>query len=245
MTAVVSAGPYWSSVVLVAAGCVLLCTGAKRRPGPWRVVAARTVGALLLADAVVYSIGLVVAGTWSASTSLPLALCNVGVLVASAACWWRVPLLVELTYFWGLAGTLQGVLTPDLSSGFPHLVFFEYVVGHVGIVVAALFLVVGMGLVPRAGAIGRVFAVTAVYTAFVGVVDWLTGSNYMFLSSPPTEWTVLRLLGPWPWYVLSAAGVALLLLVVLDLPFWGVRHEGAEMSPSRYFGSRHRPVATG
>ncbi|HEX6395043.1 MAG TPA: TIGR02206 family membrane protein [Acidimicrobiales bacterium] len=244
MAAVVSAGPYWSSVVLVAAGCVLLCRGAKRRPGPWRVVAARIIGSLLLADAVVYSIGLVVAGTWSASTSLPLALCNVGVPVASSACWWRVPLLVELTYFWGLAGTLQGVLTPDLSSGFPHLVFFEYVAGHLGIVVAALFLVIGMGLVPRAGAIGRIFAVTAAYTAFVGAVDWLTGSNYMFLSSPPTEWTVLRLLGAWPWYVVGAAGVALPLLVILDLPFWRVRHEGRELSP-RYFGSRHRPVATG
>jgi hypothetical integral membrane protein (TIGR02206 family) len=242
----VSAGPYWSSVVLAAAGCSLLCAAARQRPGRWRVVAARLIGLALLADAVVYSIGLAVSGTWSASSSLPLALCNIGVLVAVAACWWRVPILVELTYFWGLAGTLQGVITPDLGTGFPHLVFFEYVVGHLGIVVAALFLVVGLGLVPRPGAVGRVFAVTAIYTAFVGAVDWLTGANYMFLRSPPSEWTLLRLLGPWPWYVFSAAGVALVLLVILDLPFWPGRRQGPRAGPAGRERPRgRRPAAAG
>ena len=89
------------------------------------------------------------AGSFSPTTSLPLALCNMAALVAAAACWWRTALLVELTYFWGLAGTLQAVITPDLNAGFPHLVFFQYTVGHLGIVVAAVYLVVGLGLVPR------------------------------------------------------------------------------------------------
>ena len=122
-----------------------------RRPGP--VDGRDGPGSLpsCSADAVSYSVGLVVQGTWSPKTSLPLALCDVGVLVAAAACWWETALLVELTYFWGLAGTLQAVITPDLNVGFPHLVFFQYVVGHVGIVVAALFLVVGWASSPGGG----------------------------------------------------------------------------------------------
>lgn len=37
---------------------------------------------------------------------------------AAIACWWPQWLLdVELTYFWGLAGTLMAVVTPDLSAG--------------------------------------------------------------------------------------------------------------------------------
>jgi hypothetical integral membrane protein (TIGR02206 family) len=156
------------------------------------------------------------------------------VLVAAAACWWRIPVLVELTYFWGLAGTLQGVLTPDLSIGFPHLVFWQYVVGHLAIVLAALFLVVGMQIVPRRHAVPRVFATTLGYTAMVGVVDLVTGANYMFLRAPPGEWTLLRLLGPWPWYLLSATGVALILLILLDLPFWPGRRRttGNGIGPS-------------
>ena len=225
MTSTVSPLAYWSSVFVAAVGCVVLCVVARRQPGRWRVVVARAIGLALAADAVAYTIGLVVQGTWSSKTSLPLALCNVGVLVAAVACWWRTPLLVELTYFLGLAGTLQAVITPDLDVGFPHLVFFEYLVGHLGIVLAAVFLVAGMGLRPRAGSVVRVFAITAAYTALVGLVDGVTGANYMFLRRPPGEWTVLRLLGPWPWYIVSAAGVGLVLLVLLDLPFWRGRHD--------------------
>ena len=185
MVATVSPLAYWSTVVAAAVGSVVLCVLGRRHPGPWRIVTARVIAVLLGADAVSYSIGLAVQGTWSPKTSLPLALCDVGVLVAAVACWWRIPLLVELTYFWGLAGTLQAVITPDLSVGFPHLVFFQYVIGHVGIVVAAVFLVVGMGIEPRRHAVVRVFAITAAYTAFVGIVDGLSGANYMFLRSPP------------------------------------------------------------
>jgi len=223
VTAAVSPGAYWPSVALAALCCALVCRAGRRHPGPWRPVVARLIGALLLSDAVSYAVGEALAGTWSAKTSLPLALCDVGVLVAALACWWRVPVLVELTYFWGLAGTLQAVVTPDLNVGFPHLVFFQYVVGHLAIVLAALFLVVGMGMAPRPGAVPRVFALTALYTALVGLVDGLTGANYMFLRAPPGEWTLLRVLGPWPWYTLSAAGVAVVLMTLLDLPFWRAR----------------------
>lgn len=194
-------------------------------------MAAAVVGWVLVADAGAYTVNLIVAGKWSASTSLPIALCNAAVLVAATACWWRIPILVELTYFWGLAGTLQGVVTPDLDTPFPHLVFFEYVTGHLGILVAALYLVVGLGIMPRRGSVVRVLAVTAFYTAFVGVVDWVTGANYMFLRSPPRDWTVLRLLGPWPWYILSATGVGVVLLIFLDMPFWAVRRRRRRAGP--------------
>jgi hypothetical integral membrane protein (TIGR02206 family) len=234
MVATVSPVAYWSVVALAAAGCAFLCRTARRRPGPWRNTTARVLSLLLAADAVSYSVGLAVQGTWSPKTSLPLALCDVGVLVAAAACWWRVTLLVELTYFWGLAGTLQAIITPDLNVGFPHLVFFQYLVGHVGIVVAALFLVVGMRIMPRAGAVLRVFAITLGYSAFVGIVDATTGANYMFLRAPPGEWTLLRLLGPWPWYVASAAGVAIVLFTLLDAPFWAGRRKASDpRSPLR------------
>jgi hypothetical integral membrane protein (TIGR02206 family) len=222
--AIVTPFAYGVTVAVAVLGGTALCVEAHRHAGTWRGVAARVIGLLLLADAVSFIVALVVAGTFSPKTSLPLALCDMAALVAAAACWWRIPVLVELTYFWGLAGTLQAVITPDLNAGFPHLVFFQYMVGHLGIVVAAVYLVVGLGLRPRPGAVPRVFAITLGYTAFVGLVDGLTGANYMFLRSPPGEWTLLRVLGPWPWYIASAAGVALVLLVVLDAPFWPGRH---------------------
>jgi len=230
--ATVSPLAYWTFVVVGALAAVGAALAARTWPGPWRRPVARGLGVVLAADALSYTVALVVAGTWSARTSLPLALCDAAVVVAAVACWWQVPVLVELTWFWGMAGTLQGVLTPDLDVGFPHLVFFQYTVGHLAIVAAALFLVVGLGQVPRPGAVPRVFALSLGYTALVGVVDALAGANYMFLRRPPGEWTLLRLLGPWPWYLASASVVALVLFTALDLPFWGARRR-ARVSEQR------------
>jgi hypothetical integral membrane protein (TIGR02206 family) len=233
--AVVSPAAYWTVVAVAAVGCAALALRARRHPGPWRRYVAWGIGAALAWDIVAYSVGEGVAGTWTAKTDLPLALCNAAVVVAAVACFFQLPTLVEITYFIGLAGTLQAVLTPDLSVSFPHLVFFEYLIGHLGIVFAAVFLVAGLGIKPRRGSVTRVLVVAALYTALVGLVDGLTGADYMFLASPPREWTLLRLLGPWPWYVVSAAAVAVVLFNLLNLPF---RHQRAESATDRPPGRR-------
>jgi hypothetical integral membrane protein (TIGR02206 family) len=211
---------YWIAVAIGAATCVSLCTACSRWPGAWVALAGRMISVVLVVDALLFVSVPLAKGQWSVQTSLPLALCDVALIVAAIACWWpQWMLAVELTYFWGLAGTLQAVVTPDLSAGFPRLEFFEFVVGHLGIVIAALFLVVGLKLRPRRGSVRRVFVITALYTAFVGWFDWLTGSNYMYLAAVPQHGSLLSVLGPWPWYILSAAGVALVLLLILDAPF--------------------------
>lgn len=211
---------YWVAVAIGTVICVSLCIACRRWPGTWVGWAGRPISVILVADAVLF-VGVPLAdGRWSVQASLPLALCDVALIVAAIACWWpRWLLAVELTYFWGLAGTLQAVVTPDLSAGFPQLEFFMFVVGHLGIVIAALFLVVGLRLRPRRGSVARVLTITAAYTAFVGLFNWLTGSNYMYLAAVPRHDSLLSVLGPWPWYILSAAGVAIILLLILDAPF--------------------------
>lgn len=242
---------YWVAVAAGAAITVALGLACRRRPGPWVRWAGRAIAATLAADAIVFVARPMVEGGWSVEDSLPLALCDVALVVAAAACWFPgQALLVELTYFWGLTGTLQAVLTPDLAVGFPHLEFFEFVVGHVGIVVAACYLVVGLRIVPRPGSVTRVFTITVAYAGFLGAFDWLTGSNYMFLAAPPRSASLLSVLGPWPWYIVSASGVALVMLVLLDAPFrrsrrleppQGPERYGAALSPDVSPGRRTRP----
>jgi hypothetical integral membrane protein (TIGR02206 family) len=226
--AYVSPVPYAIIVALGALGGTALVVAARRNPGPWRIVAARAIGAVLAAVVVSWLWATIAAGTFSAKTSLPVALSNASVVLAAVACWWRHPLLVELTWFWGMAGVFQAVITPDLTSPFPTLEFFQYTIGHVTIVVAAAFLVIGLGIVPRPRAVPRVIVISLLYTGFVGVVNIVTGGNYMFLRNPPPDPTLLDLLGPWPWYLLNATLVGVVLFTLLDLPFWRARrHAGA------------------
>jgi len=211
---------YWIAVALGALIGATACAVARAFPGRPASYLGRGIAMVLAAEAATFVLRLAVDGDWTRRNSLPLNLCDVALVIAAFACWfpqWQIG--VELTYFWGLAGTLQAVLTPDLSVSFPHMEFFQFVVGHLAIVIGAVYLVVGLRIEPRRGCVPRVFAITAAYTVIVGVVDWLTGSNYMYLSHAPAHSSLLSVLGPWPWYILSAGALAFVLLLILDAPF--------------------------
>ena len=208
--------PLAAIAVLIAA----LTLAARRRPGAWLVSACRIMAVVLVLDELGWWAYLAEQGIRSnVAFALPLQLCDIAILVAAGALVLRWAPLVELTYFWGLAGSVQALLTPDLPQGFPNFLYFQYYVAHGGVVAAALLLTVGMRLRPRANAVVRVALITLAYAAIVGVVDMATGGNYMYLRAKPPGPTPLDLMGPWPWYLGWAALVGVLLLVVLDLPF--------------------------
>jgi hypothetical integral membrane protein (TIGR02206 family) len=171
-------------------------------------------------------------GTWSLDFNLPLHLTDVVTVVSVLALWTARPLLVELTWFWGLTASLQAVLTPDLGSAdFPELLWWTFFIAHSGAVVAAVALVIGRGITPRPGAVKRVFAATVVVAAAAGIANLLTGGNYMWLREKPEAGSLLDYMGPWPWYILSAAVLALLLFTLLALPFR--RRHQPMISPER------------
>lgn len=218
-----STGPYWASVAIAAALLVGLCVAARRRPGRWTTHAAWALGVLLVGEQLSWQVQFLTAGNWTLRHSLPLDLCDMIAWVAALACWLQESILVELTYFWGLAGTLQAVATPDVGAAFPHLEFINYVVAHLIIVVVAVYLVVGLRLRPSPGAVVRMMAILLSYAAAVGAVDAATGANYLFLRRPPPTSSLLDVLGPWPWYIGSCIGLALALFLILDAPFHGRR----------------------
>ena len=63
------------------------------------------------------------------------------------------------------------------------------------------------------------FAATVLVAAAAGVANLLTGGNYMWLREKPEAGSLLDLMGPWPWYILGAAVLALLLFALLAAPF--------------------------
>lgn len=215
-----------SSEHLVALAVVILSAvaavvSARRWPGLWTEAGCRLLAIVLVADELGWWAYLLSRGlrALDLADALPLQLCDITVLAAALALWLRRPTLVELTYFWALAGSIQALLTPDLPQHFPGFLFFQYYVAHGGAVMAALVLVVGLRLPPRRHAWIRVAAITIGYAALVGLVDAVTGANYMYLRAKPPSPTPLDLLGGWPWYLAPAALIGAMLFLVLDLPF--------------------------
>jgi hypothetical integral membrane protein (TIGR02206 family) len=204
---------------VTAAVALAVIAAAWHGPGSWAVRFARGLGLLLAVDIVAYHTVQISRDSWSADFDLPFHLTDAAAIVAALALWRPHWMLLELTYFWGLTGSLLAILTPDLNRTFPDFFYFNYFVSHSGVVVAAVFLVAATGFAPRPGAVGRTFLATAALAAVAALANVLTGANYMFLAERPSSPSPLDLMGPWPWYIASAALVALALFSFLDAPF--------------------------
>src|ERR1700736_3424306 len=99
----------------------LLIALARTRKGLEITYSCRVFAIVLVVDEVSWWVFVAAGGVPDAkfAQALPLQLCDITTLIAALALWFRRPLLVELTYFWGLAGSFQGLLTPDLPQHFP------------------------------------------------------------------------------------------------------------------------------
>ena len=214
---------YFLSLAAIAIATAAVVAAARRFPGRWTVVFARVLAVVLVVNQLSYFVA--ERNSLTLQWSLPIWLCEIGTFIGAAALWWRTPLCVEIIYFWGLGGTLQALVTPDLPASqlFPTYYYFEYYLNHGGIVLMALFLVAGLHLTPRRRAVFRVAAITLGYVMVVAGVDRLTGGNYLFLRKPPSNVSLLSLLGPWPWDILGMVAIGFLIMVLLNAPFWFMR----------------------
>jgi hypothetical integral membrane protein (TIGR02206 family) len=208
-------GEHVAAVAATAAGAVAAVPAARR----WPVGSSRALAVAIGATYLVEHAHFIARGTWALDFNLPLHLTDVVTVVSVLALWTGRPALVELTWFWALTASLQAVLTPDLGADFPELIYWTFFITHSGAVVAAVLLVIGRRITPRAGAVGRAFGATLVVAAAAGTADLLTGGNYMWLREKPDTASLLDVMGPWPWYILSGAVLALALFTLLDMPF--------------------------
>jgi hypothetical integral membrane protein (TIGR02206 family) len=203
------------AVLLVAAvGGIAL---ARRRPGRATVVLCRCLAVAILAAWIGEYVADVVTGIWTLRYDLPLQLTDTISVTSAIALWTRRHALAEIVYLWALSASLQATITPDLAWNFPSIFYFTYFIYHEGAIVGGLVLVFGCGLYPRPGAWRRTFAATLVAAAAAGAADVLVhGADYMFLASKPPYGSLLNVLGPWPWYIVSVAAVALAMLLILQ-----------------------------
>jgi hypothetical integral membrane protein (TIGR02206 family) len=75
----------------------------------------------------------------------------------------------------------------------------------------------------------RAVGAVNLYLIGVAVVNAVLGSNYLYVARKPDSPTLLDLLGPWPWYILSMEAIGVTVFCLLYFPFalrdWWGRHD--------------------
>lgn len=189
-----------------------------RSPWPARVTRAALSVAVIGIWALWY--GVAWAQGWlDIGNALPLDLCSWAAIACAVALVRPGQYAFELAYFWGLGGTVQGVLTPDTPFDFPDIHFIVFWVFHGGIIASVLFMVFGMRMRPYLSSLRRVLAWTLAYVAIAGLADGLLGVNYAFLRHKPGHVSLFDAMPAWPYYLPVLFVLGLLSMALYYLPF--------------------------
>jgi hypothetical integral membrane protein (TIGR02206 family) len=176
--------------------------------------------AVLVLNYVVYLVFIRSHGVVDWRQMLPMQMCDWGMVVVIVAMWTRDQRWFEVAYFWGIGGTLQAVLTPNLRFGFPDWRFISFFTSHCGIIVGVVFLMLTRRYRPYPMSIVRAWLWSEFYFVVTLVADELTGFNYGFLLHKPEAFSVLSFLSDSrPLYLLQMHGVALFFFLGLYAPF--------------------------
>ncbi|MFM2171210.1 MAG: hypothetical protein RI957_1439 [Verrucomicrobiota bacterium] len=154
--------------------------------------------------------------------SLPFHLCDITAFLAGYALLSRKSWAQELTYYWGLAATLQALITPALLYDFPHFTFFTFFLHHFAIVGSSLFIPLCDGWKPSLPwwrSPRRAFFCVNLYLLFAGLLNMMLGTNFGFVAHPPENPSLIDHLGPWPIYLIWFEVIAWILFILLTLPW--------------------------
>lgn len=157
-------------------------------------------------------------GTWNIKSSLPLQLCGISAWLSGIVFFTRSQVLFECLLFWGLAGAIHSILTPEMSLGNDNYTIFEYYASHAGIILSGLYLTVVKNRKPRKNSWFRIFILTQLVILVVGLINQAMGANYMYLCKKPMVDNPF-IMGDWPIYLGVLQLVALLHFFVIYLVF--------------------------
>lgn len=164
--------------------------------------------------------GVIALGHWHYSWGIPLQLCDLAIFAVALTLIKHYQWVWELAYFWGLGGSLQAVLTPDLGVTFPDYIFIKFFLSHGCIVAGVIFLAVGLRRAITFKSVVRVFVITNVYGLCVLFFNRLAGTNYMYLMEKPTHPSLLDYAGSGITYYFGLEVILILSLTFYYLPYF-------------------------
>ena len=159
-------------------------------------------------------------GIWHVNHALPLHLCSVAAILSIFMLFNRNYNIFELLYFWGFAGAVQAILTPDLRGyNFPHFHYFWYFTSHGAVILAVMWMLIVEKVRPTWHSLRKTVLITILYAFIVYPVNMFTGGNYMLLMQKPAVPTLADFLDVWPGYLFWLTVVAMVVATVCYLPF--------------------------
>lgn len=174
-------------------------------------------------------------GAWMPSIALMAQMCGIAILMVPFALFtWQEKIrqyLIEIIFFWGLGGSIQALLTPDIGPhGFPEFKFFAFFISHGFIVIISLFLISAHNIRITLASYLRAVIITNIGVIISFIINHLLTyvapfepGNYFAVGYPPPDGSIIDLFveifGPSPWYIIGLEIMGLVVFALLCVPF--------------------------
>lgn len=182
----------------------------------------RFIGLALLLNLVIENWYCWQSGIWDLKSNLPLHLCGISGLLSILLYFKYNETLANLLFYWGITGGIHSLLTPEFDLGNEGYLYYGYFVSHGGLILTSMFMIKHRGFKPLQGSWLKAFFHIQLAVLVIGMFNWTTGSNYMYLSAPPIVDNPL-IIGDWPWYILVFEALAFVHFLILYKLFRAVK----------------------
>lgn len=190
---------------------------------PYRKTIRIATGCTLIASRISLDIWYITTGEWSFQSSLPLELCSIASLICGVMLLINSRFLCEIFYFIAIGGAIQAMITPALDFGFPQFRYIQFFLDHFLLMMAPLILIWYYHYKLTWKSVFKAFITINIIAVIVYCLNVLFSSNYMFLMYKPKTASLLDLLGPYPFYLLSLEVIVWCIFVLLFFPFLFMR----------------------
>jgi len=199
----------------------------------WINIFSQSLGILLIGNEVGWVIYKLSLGHTYWAEFMPFELCTINAYLLCILLISRPSYAIfEVVYFWAMAGTVQGLVTPRLFAGYPHYLFFEYFITHTGVILAVLVLIFHYKWELTWRSLWRAFLWLQVPALINLVFDFTFEVNYMFMRELPKVPSVMDYFGQWPWYIFACEAFGLASFIFYLLPFLLLKKIGSEANKS-------------
>ena len=158
--------------------------------------------------------------SYNIKTDLPLYLCSLIALLIPIFSFYRKYWMFEVLVFWIIAGTIQGVITPDIAIGFPSFDYFRYWIVHLGLLSIIFYAIFVLEMRPRLKSVFISFFALQLYVIFMVTINFLLDANYFYLNEKPKSASVLDYFGEWPYYIIIVQLIIIPLFLIIYLGFY-------------------------
>ncbi len=208
--------------------CVIFLYRKKVNGDVWRRVEIGSAISLLLIE-IMNHVWMIVNGVWKFGRSMPLELCNIGLILCIVLLLTRKKIIFELLFFIAILGATQAIFTPALTYGFPHFRFIHFFYAHMMVVWVALYFLWVIKYYPTFQSVVKLIVFINLLLPVILLINNQMDGNYWFLRHKPKTPSFFDVLGPYPWYIFTLES----LLIGLCLITWLIMRKREKSNEGR------------